>query len=174
LYRDRGLEALVLKNHVATTADRAWFARKHVAGLKVFGGIVLNSAVGGINPDAVNWMWRMQGSYGRVVWFPTFDADNHVKHFKDAPEAIKVLGPDGNVLPAVRDVLKICAQQKLVVCTGHLSPAESLVLARAARDAGCDRIAITHSEFEVVNLSLDEMKQAAGAGAKMEIWGMGP
>ena len=54
LYRDRGLEALVLKNHVATTADRAWFARKHVAGLKVFGGIALNSPAGGINPDAVN------------------------------------------------------------------------------------------------------------------------
>jgi hypothetical protein len=51
--------------------------RKHLEGLKVFGGIVLNSAVGGINPDAVNWMWRMQGGYGRVVWFPTFDADNH-------------------------------------------------------------------------------------------------
>ena len=107
LYRERGLEALVLKNHVVATADRAWFARKHVAGIKVFGGIVLNSAVGGINPDAVNWMWRMQGGYGRVVWFPTFDADNHVKHFKDAPEGIKVLDADGKVLPAVRDVLKV-------------------------------------------------------------------
>jgi hypothetical protein len=55
-----------------TTADRAWFARKHVDGLKVFGGIVLNS-VGGINPDAVNWMWRMQGGFGRVVWFRSQD-----------------------------------------------------------------------------------------------------
>jgi hypothetical protein len=102
LYKDRGLESLVLKNHVVPTADRAWFARKHVAGLKVFGGVVLNSPVGGINPDAVNWMWRMQGGFGRVVWFPTFDADNHVKHFKDAPEGIKVLDADGKVLPAVR------------------------------------------------------------------------
>ena len=42
LYKDRGLESLVLKNHVVPTADRAWFARKHVAGLKVFGGVVLN------------------------------------------------------------------------------------------------------------------------------------
>ena len=62
LYKDRGLESLVLKNHVLPTADRAWFARKHVAGLKVFGGVVLNSPVGGINPEAVNWMslprWR--------------------------------------------------------------------------------------------------------------------
>src|SRR5262249_61306028 len=51
LYKDRGLEALVLKNHVLPTAGRAWFARKHVAGLKVFGGVVLNSPAGGINPD---------------------------------------------------------------------------------------------------------------------------
>ena len=29
-----------------------------------------------------NWMWRMQGGYGRGVWFPTFDADNHVQAFQ--------------------------------------------------------------------------------------------
>ena len=67
----------------------------------------------------------MQGGFGRFVWFPTFDADNHVKHFKDAPEGIKVLDADGKVLPAVRDVLKICAQQKLVVQTGHLPARQS-------------------------------------------------
>ena len=77
----------------------------------------------------------MQGGFGRVVWFPTFDADNHVKHFKDAPEGIKVLDADGKVLPAVREVLKICAQQKLVVETGHLSPSEALAVIEAGRDA---------------------------------------
>jgi hypothetical protein len=174
LYKERGVEALVLKNHVVTTADRAWFARKHVPGLKVFGGIVLNSAVGGINPDAVNWMWRMQGGFGRVVWFPTFDSDNHVKHFKDAPEGIKVLGADGKVLPAVRDVLKICAEQKLVVQTGHLSPAEALAVIEAGRDAGVTRMVVTHAQFEVVNMSLDEMKKAASMGAKLELCAMGP
>ena len=174
VYRDNGIEAVVMKSHVVATADRAWLLRKHVPNMKAFGGVVLNAAVGGINPDAVQWMWRMQGRFGRVVWFPTFDADHHVKHFKDGPEGIKVLGSDGNVLPAVREVLKICAQQKLVVCTGHLSPAESLAVARAAREAGCDRVVITHAEFEVVHLSLEEMKQAAALGAKMEICAMGP
>lgn len=173
LYRERGLEALVLKNHVVATADRAWFARKHVAGIKAFGGIVLNSSVGGINPDAVQWMWRMQGGYGRVVWFPTFDADNHVKHFKDAPEGIKVLGSDGKVLATVRDVLKICAAQKLVVQTGHLSPTEALAVIEAARDAGVERIVVTHCEFEVVNMTLDQMKQAAAMGAKLELCALG-
>src|SRR6266705_3386141 len=166
-------DAIALKNHVVATADRAWFARKHVAGLKVFGGIVLNSAVGGINPDAVNWMWLMQGGYGRVVWFPTFDADNHVKHFKDAPEGIKVLAADGKVLPAVRDVLKIAAEQKLVVHTGHLSPTEALAVIEAGRDMGVDRLVVTHAQFEVVNMSVDQMKKAASMGAKLELCAMG-
>lgn len=173
LYKANGIEGIVLKNHVALTADRAWFVRKHVTGIKAFGGVALNGAAGGINPEAVQWMWRMQGGYGRVVWFPTFDADHHVKHFKDAPEGIKVVGPDGKVLPAVREVLKICAQQKLVVCTGHASPAEALALVEAARDAGCDRIVVTHAQFEVVNMSLDQMKKTAGMGAKMELCAMG-
>ncbi len=111
LYRDKGVAAMVLKNHVVPTADRAWFVRKHVAGIKAFGGIVLNGAVGGINPDAVQWLWRMQGAYGRSVWFPTFDSDNHVKRFKDAPEGIKVLGADGKVLPAVHEVLRSAASR---------------------------------------------------------------
>jgi hypothetical protein len=174
LYRDRGLEALVLKNHVLPTADRAWFARKHVTGLKIFGGVVLNSPVGGINPDAVNWMWRMQGGFGRVVWFPTFDADNHVKHFKDAPEGIKVVDGDGKVLPAVRDVLKICATQKLIVHTGHLSPTEALAVIEAGRDMGVERMVVTHAQFEVVNMTFDEMKKAASMGAKLELCAMGP
>ncbi len=174
LYKARNLEAMVLKSHTALTADRAWLLRKRVPGIKAFGGIALNGAAGGINPEAVQWMWRMQGGLGRVVWFPTFDADHHVKHFKDAPEGIKVVGPDGKVLPAVREVLKVCAQQKLVVCTGHAAPSEALAIIEAARAAGCDRIVVTHAQFEVVNMSPEEMRKTAAMGAKMELCAMGP
>jgi len=109
-----------------------------------------------------------------VVWLPTFEADNHVKHFKDAPEGIKVVGADGKALPALREVLKVCAQQKLVLCTGHASKTEVLAIVEAARDAGCDRIVVTHAEFEVVNMTVEQMKKAAAMGAKMEIDAMGP
>jgi hypothetical protein len=173
LYMARKMEGIVLKNHVALTADRAWLLKKHNPG-KAWGGVALNGPSGGINPEAVQWMWRMQGGLGRVVWFPTFDADNHVKHFKDAPEGVKVVGADGKALPAVREVLKICAQQKLVVCTGHASPTEALAIIEAARDAGCDRIVVTHAEFDVVNMNVEQMKKAASMGAKLEVDAMGP
>jgi hypothetical protein len=61
LAKARGMRGLLLKNHVATTADRAALAMKAVPGIEIWGGIVLNNAVGGINPAAVEWMHRMYG-----------------------------------------------------------------------------------------------------------------
>jgi hypothetical protein len=169
----RQMEAVVFKNHVALTADRAWLARKHVPGIKVFGGIVLNGAVGGINPRAVEWMWRMQGGHGRVVWFPTFDADNHVRRAGTAPSGIGVVDEHGAVLPELREVLRICARQRLVVHTGHASAAQALALIAAAREEGCDRIVVTHAQFDVVGMNEEQMKQAAAMGAKMELCVLG-
>jgi hypothetical protein len=169
----RRMEAVVFKNHVATTADRAWLARKHVPGIKIFGGIVLNSAVGGLNAQAVEWMWRMQGGHGRVVWFPTFDADNHVRRAGTAPSGIRVVDDRGDPTPAVREVLKVCAAQRLVVHTGHSSAAQALALIAAARQEGCDRIVVTHAQFDVVGMTEAQMKQAAALGAKMELCALG-
>jgi len=170
----RQMEAVVFKNHVTHTADRAFLVRKHVPGIKVFGGITLNHAVGGLNPQAVEWMWRMQGGYGRVVWFPTFDADNHVKRAGTAPAGsrpagIRIVDERGRVLPAARAVLKVCATQRLVVQTGHASPDEALALIAAAREEGCERIVVTHAQFDVVGMSEAQMKRAADLGAKLEI-----
>ena len=53
LAASRQMEAVVFKNHVTHTADRAYLVRKHVPGIKVFGGVTLNRAVGGLNPQAV-------------------------------------------------------------------------------------------------------------------------
>jgi len=169
----RQMEAVVFKSHVTLTADRAWLARKHVPGVKVFGGVTLNRAVGGLNPQAVEWMWRMQGGFGRVVWFPTFDADNHVRRAGTAPEGIRVVDERGTVLPVVRDILRNCAAQRLVVHTGHASAEQALALIAAAREEGCLRIVVTHAQFDVVGMNEAQMKKAAAMGAKMEICALG-
>lgn len=169
LAASRQMEAIVFKNHVTHTADRAWLVRKHVPGIKVFGGITLNRAVGGLNPQAVEWMWRMQGGHGRVVWFPTFDADNHVRKSGTAPSGLRVVDERGKVLPEARAVLKVCAAQRLVVQTGHASAEEALALIEAAREEGCDRIVVTHAQFDVVDMSLAQMKRAAALGGKLEL-----
>jgi hypothetical protein len=118
-------------------------------------------------------MWRMQGGHGRVVWLPTFDADNHVRRAGTAPSGVRVVDDRGEVLAAVREVLKVCATQRLVLQTGHCSAEEALAVIAAARDAGCDRIVVTHAQFDVVGMTEAQMKKAAAMGAKIELCALG-
>src|SRR4051812_3605895 len=101
--RRKGLRGLVLKNHVVTTADRAALAMQAVPGIEIWGGIVLNSAVGGINPSAVEWMHRMSGSRGKVVWLPTFDSDKHIKTLVNKDGVGLRVAVDGKVTPQMEE-----------------------------------------------------------------------
>src|SRR6202521_4567079 len=78
LAKSRGMRAIVLKNHYEPTASLAYLVRKEVPGIEVFGGISLDLTVGGVNPAAVEWMTKVKGGYGKVIWMPTFDSENQV------------------------------------------------------------------------------------------------
>src|SRR5262249_43318299 len=71
LAKERGMRAIVLKNHYEPTQTLAYIVRKEVPGIEVFGGISLDLTVGGVNPAAVEWMTKGRGGYGRVGWLPT-------------------------------------------------------------------------------------------------------
>src|SRR5208282_6917456 len=75
---DAGMKAVVLKCHVEDTAGRAYLVRKAVPGVQTFGGVVLNHAVGGLNPTAVE---ASIGLGGKIVWMPTRDSKKHRAHF---------------------------------------------------------------------------------------------
>jgi hypothetical protein len=48
-----GYAAVAIKNHEYCTAPLGVYAQSMVSGIQVFGGLVLNYAVGGINPYSV-------------------------------------------------------------------------------------------------------------------------
>src|SRR5688500_18689373 len=67
----RGIRAILLKSHVTLTADRAYLVEQVVPGIRVFGGLALNHAVGGINPVAVETALRMGAA---EIWMPTLSS----------------------------------------------------------------------------------------------------
>jgi hypothetical protein len=69
-----GMRGIVLKVHYTETASWAYLVSQMVPGVEVFGGVVLNKAVGGINPVAVEAMAGVPGGRGRIVYMPTMDA----------------------------------------------------------------------------------------------------
>jgi len=167
LARDRGIRALVFKNHYEPTASLAFLVRKVVPGIELFGGIALNRTVGGVNPAAVERMTRVKGGWGRVVWMPTFDAENQVRYSKESRPFVAV-SKDGKLLPEVREVLALIAKNKLTLATGHSSPAEDLMLIREARRAGITSIVVTHGMLPPVGMTVAQMRKAAGLGAYIE------
>ena len=171
--RDRGMRAIVLKNHYESTAGLTYVVRKLVPNLEVFGGIDLNLTVGGINPAAVEHMTRVTGGFGRIVWMPTFDAENHVRFSKEKRPFVSV-SRNGELRPEVRQVIALIAKHNLVLATGHSSSEEVLMLLREARRQGVHGVVVTHAMNAPVSMSVPQMQEAIKLGAFIEFVGSSP
>jgi hypothetical protein len=170
LARSRGMRGIVLKNHYESTAGLAYLARKAAPGLEVIGGIDLNLTVGGLNLFAVEQMTGVVGGWGRIVWMPTFDAENQVRYSKETRPYVSV-ARDGALLPETKAVIAAVAKHQLTLATGHLSPEEGLLVLAEARRQGVRRTLVTHATTAPVLMNVAQMKQATGLGAYIELVG---
>jgi hypothetical protein len=161
-----GMRGLVFKEHTTETASWAYLVSQMVPGIELFGGIVLNRAVGGINPVAVEAMALTKGGRGRVVYMPTVDAEYRSK--PGTPGKVPV-SRNGQLLPEVQEVLKVVAKHDLGLSTGHVSPEEVLMLIRAAKAAGVNKIYVQHPNHGGLVMSMAQMKEAVRLGALIEI-----
>jgi hypothetical protein len=167
LAQSRGMRGLVLKNHYEPTASLAYIVRKEVPGIELFGGVDLNRSVGGVNPGAIERMVMVKGGYGRVVWLPTFDAENQVRFSKENRPYVSV-SRNGELLPETKQVIALAAKHHLMLETGHSSATEGLMIIREARRQGVEHIVVTHGMLAPVGMTIPQMKEAAAAGAYIE------
>jgi uncharacterized protein DUF6282 len=178
---EAGMRAIVIKSHHHSTAPELISLREY--GLKpyaveVFGGVVLNSYAGGLNPYIVDLTLRMGG---RIVWFPTISSENHIRHHQAQPHMkfpsqvgrelpdipVKVLDNHGELLPAAREILKLIAGSDAVMSSGHVSVPEVLALLHGAKEAGVRRMLINHPDF-VIDASESDVKDFVRLGAYIE------
>lgn len=185
-FADLGMGGFVLKSHYTSTAERAAVVRGAVPGVQALGAIVLNRAVGGMNPLAVEVAAR-EGA--RIVWMPTVDSLNEAGERNASPgakvpvwvklqlelrqqgieiEPVPVVGADGSVLPETRAVLARIAHHGMVLATGHLGRDEIFAVVDAANDEQVREIVITHPEFPSQDLSLDDQAALVRRGALLE------
>lgn len=167
LAKARGMRGLVLKNHYEPTASLAYVVRKEVPGIEIFGGIDLNRSVGGINLAAVERMVMVKGGWGKVIWMPTFDAENQVRYSKENRPFVSV-SKAGQLLPEVKEVIAFAAKHGLTLETGHSSAEECLMLIREAKRQGVQHIVVTHAMLAPVSMNIAQMKEAAQLGAYVE------
>jgi hypothetical protein len=155
--------AILIKSHQNSTVERAWLVSRFVPGIQVFGGLVLNETVGGLNPAAV----RLAVSMGaKQVWMPTRSARNH-RHYDGLPDGITVLDESGRLLPAAEEILQILSGSGCILGTGHLSQQETFALIDCANEIGGIQVLVTHPEWAPTFLSIAQQKALATRGNVM-------
>lgn len=160
----------------AATGRTAAASTPGAAGPAVYGGVVCNRTVGGVNPAAVATALALGG---RVVWMPTVDAVTQGPAGLPRPLAgdRRVGAATCGVPPAhpeaeaaARAVCELVAEHDAVLATGHLSGAEVAWLLAAARQAGVQRLLLTHPCFttpQVDGTTAAELCRSHGAYAEV-------
>jgi hypothetical protein len=176
---DMGLRAILLKCHSERTVSRAYLTRQLVPEIEVHGGIVLNRAVGGINPAAAEAALLLGA---KQVWMPTVDAAHHAATFgstgaydkqsstvaAEGAAGIRILDDSDRVIPEVYDVLDLVADHRAILGTCHLSPAEIHALVPTALERGVEKVQVTHPFFKVPGFELADVEHLTGLGAFAE------
>jgi len=182
-----GLAGFGLKSHYTSTAERARVVEGVVPGVRVYGAITLNRAVGGMNALAVEIAAR-EGA--RIVWMPTFDSpaetagrsepkpgDNvpqwaklqhELRSLGLGVEPVHVTDDAGRVLPETRDVLRAVARHGLVLATAHLARDDAFAVVEAAFEEGVEHVVVTHPEFTSQRFSIEDQVALAERGCLIE------
>ena len=176
--RDAGMLGVQLKGHPEPTVSRARLMQHEFPELHVFGGIVLNRYVGGINPYAVDACLRIGG---KTVWMPTVDANYHAQKYgrtgrysvqelesSGSTTGINVLKENGKLVDELIEILDLISQYNVVLGTAHLSPEELMKLINTARERKVEKICLTHPFVKVPGVSLDFLKEVIPKGVFAE------
>lgn len=172
-----GMSAILIKSHHHNTVMDllAMGDRLREAPTPAYGGVALNSEVGGINPSAVAVAIQMGG---RAVWGPTVSAGQHIRahsHDDGFPTAGSnleekeetVWAADGNVSAETVRVTQLIGQADIMLSGGHLDAESMKALFATAKENGVRRLLLHHPDF-IVNASDNDVEEMIGLGAFVE------
>ena len=119
----------------------------------MFGSVTMNRQMGGINPWAVESGLKLGA---KVIWLPTQSARNNMlKQNQDPSDCVEVV-QGGKVVPELLTIFRLVKDYDVVLGTGHVSPEECFRVVEAARDAGVKKLVVTHPEWWMVGMSLED------------------
>ena len=174
------MKAIVIKTWYTPSASRnalvqkivdRWAEEHGMRPVQVFGGITLNNSIGGLNPDAV--IKCLGYPRFKYVWMPMTDSYYHqLTVFNRKNTGIKYVTEDGKVLPQVKEILRIIADNDLVLASGHYAYRETAILMEEAIKQGVKRMEVLHPTLIHSKHTLAEMKELASEGVMISLMGI--
>ncbi|MFH2109830.1 MAG: DUF6282 family protein [Candidatus Bathyarchaeota archaeon] len=181
--RDAGMRAIVFMDVFEMSNGTAWLVNRAVPDFQTYGGLILNTVYGGMNPRAV----KTALYYGDGAKYVSFGAhstlyqaaregrvvDGVFKPLSELfPEFMRELDtcirvPEGAPSRDLDEILRlIAAHPHVYMITGHVSVPEAVRLVDYAAEYGIERVVV--SSAVVKEATLDELSYMAGRGAYIE------
>jgi hypothetical protein len=174
------LAGCVLKNHFYPTAPLIDASLQKEP--KLYAGLVLNNAVGGLNIEAIYASALL--AQPLVVWLPTINAEQFLNEnkYEIAPEWVRdtslrlktaeqakpvYVTRKGQLLPQTKAVIRAVKAVNGVLATGHISSKETVSVALYARQLKVPVI-ITHPIYQHIAMSIDIQLKLAELGCYIE------
>jgi len=176
---EAGFRAVLYKDHFYLGVAHAVILEKLFpdTGVRLFSGLALNNASGGINPHAVNHAINIGA---KIVWLPTLSAANHIEQTqgqaKNFPKTAKrmidpiplsALDSNGRITDDTKMVLDLVAEGDIILAGGHLPAKELIQVFEEAGKRGVKRMLVNHPTY-VVNCTDDDMRALVELGAYLE------
>ncbi len=183
--RDAGMQAIVLMDVFQMSNGVAWVVNRAVPDFRVYGGLILNTVCGGLNPRAV----KTAIGYGDGAKFVSFGA--HSTFFQASREGrivdgeftplmdlypdfkreevdrairIPVEGPIGRDL---EEILQLISDNSHVFLnTGHVSADEAIRLVDLSHEYGIKNVLVATAVTQIA--STEQLQYMAGKGAFIE------
>jgi len=183
--RDAGMRAIVFMDVFEMSNGTAWLVNRAVPDFQTYGGIILNTVYGGMNPRAVKTALH----YGDGAKYVSFGA--HSTYYQAAREGRSVDGkfmPLSELYPKFKEeeldrciripleeepgpeldeILSLIAENPDVyMITGHVSVDEAVRLVGLAGDYGIKRVVVSSAVTKIAGM--DNLRHMAREGAFIE------
>jgi hypothetical protein len=172
-----GMRAILIKSHHHNTVFDLLAMRDLLkdAPTPAYGGVALNSEVGGVNPSAVAVAIQMGG---RAVWGPTVSAARHIEahsHDDGFPTAgsnleekeESIYDATGNVSAEAVRVTQLVAEAGILLTGGHLDVESQKAFFATANENGVKRLILHHPDF-IIGASEGDVEELLSYGAFVE------
>lgn len=175
-----GMRAVVIKTWYTASASRNGLVQKFIDRwaeehqrnpVLCIGGVTLNQSAGGINPEAVRKCLGFPNF--RYVWMPMADSWWHQLVVFNRPNAgIHFLDEKKRLLPETIEMLRIIADNDLVLACGHYPFEEEAILFEEAKKLGVMRMEAVHPNLIHSKHTIANMKTLASEGVAIGLMGV--
>ena len=143
LASEEKMGGLLFLDHTYNTTSMADTINELGLKTRAFGTIMLNEAVGGINPSVVEIALAL-GT--QQIQMPTYSSRNHqamygddqkIFPYKKRIKPIWILDDHGHLIPEVEEIMQLVKNTDAFLASGHLSTLEVDAIVRRAKEIGC-------------------------------------